>query len=326
MDKDVLERFERIENEIKNNFGWLNYRIDDLVYEKILLEKKVEHNYFRSLTEDELIYELKRWYYLHLGKKLDLENPVTFNEKIQWLKIYDHNPLKRELADKVKARDYIEHKIGKQYLIPEIGVYDYFDQIDFRCFPNQFVLKCNHGSGWNEIIRDKDKIDLPKVKRNFDYWMSLDYAYYFGFEMQYKNIERKILVERYIEQLDGNLFDYKIHCFMGVPQIIQVIGDREAHNCRAKQAFYNIDWKRLDIDCGVHMQYKYDLPKPSKLDELLKVAERLSKPFQYVRIDLYEIEEQIKFGEFTFTPNSGVYQWNPQELDILWGEWVCLGV
>lgn len=203
-------------------------------------------------------------------------------------------------------------------------MYDYFDQIDFRCFPNQFVLKCNHGSGWNEIIRDKDKIDLPKVKRNFDYWMSLDYAYYFGFEMQYKNIERKILVERYIEQLDGNLFDYKIHCFMGVPQIIQVIGDREAHNCRAKQAFYNIDWKRLDIDCGVHMQYKYDLPKPSKLDELLKVAERLSKPFQYVRIDLYEIEEQVKFGEFTFTPNSGVYQWNPQELDILWGEWVCL--
>ncbi len=97
MDKDVLERFERIENEIKNNFGWLNYRIDDLVYEKILLEKKVEHNYFRSLTEDELIYELKRWYYLHLGKKLDLENPVTFNEKIQWLKIYDHNPLKENL-------------------------------------------------------------------------------------------------------------------------------------------------------------------------------------------------------------------------------------
>ena len=319
MDRDISERFEKIEEEIKNSFGWLNYRIDDLVYEKILLEKKVEHNYFKGLTDDELIYELKRWYYLKLGKKLDLDNPLTFDEKIQWMKIYDKNSLKKELADKVKVRDYIEKEIGAQYLIPVIGVYDFFDQIDFECLPNQFVLKCNHGSGWNEIVRDKSKMDTPKIKRDFDYWMSLDYAFFSGFEMHYKDMERKILVEQYLEQLDGNLYDYKIHCFKGIPKFIQVIGDRNIHNHTAKEAFYDAYWQRLNISLGVHPQYGREIPVPSKLDEMLEVAGKLSKPFQYVRIDLYEIGREIKFGEFTFTPNSGIHQWNPRDINNRWG-------
>ncbi|NDO49562.1 hypothetical protein FMM75_09140 [Lachnospiraceae bacterium MD335] len=319
MDTDILQRFEKIEEELKNNFDWLNYRIDDLVYEKILLEKKMEHNYFKGLSENELIYELKRWYYLKMGKKLDLENPVTFNEKIQWLKIYDRNPLKRELADKVKVRDYISKEIGERYLVPIIGTYDFFDQIVFEKLPNQFVLKCNHGSGWNEVVRDKSKMDIPKVKRNFDYWMSLDYAFFSGFEMHYKNIERKILIEQYIEQLDGTLYDYKIHCFKGIPKCIQVIGDRNIHNHTAKQAFYNTYWHRLNMNTGDFLQYNNEVIKPLRLDEMLAIAGKLSRPFRYVRIDLYEVGGQVKFGEITFTPNSGIYPWEPKETNYTWG-------
>lgn len=319
LDKEILERFENVEQELKNSFGWLNYRIDDLVYEKILLEKKIEHNYFKGLTEDELICGLKRWYYLKLGKELDLENPITFDEKIQWMKIYDRNPLKGKLADKVKVRDYIDKKIGAQYLILVIGIYDYFDQIDFEKLLDQFILKCSHGSGWNKIVRDKSKMDIPKIKHKFDYRMSLDYAFYSEFEMHYKNMERKIWIEQYIEQLDGNLYDYKIHCFMGTPKFIQAIGDRNIYNHTAKEAFYAIYWNRLDMHLGDFPQYDEELKRPSKRDEMLTIAGKLLESFQYVRIDLYEVDNQIKFGEFTFTPNSEIHQGSSKELDYTWG-------
>lgn len=325
MDQNVSRKFEEIEENLKNSFGWLNYRIDDLVYEKILLEKKIEHNYFRGLTENELIYELKRWYYLKSGRGgVDLEHPITFDEKIQWMKIYDKNPLKKLLADKVKVRDYIKNEIGECYLVPVIGIVDFFDQIDFNDLPNRFVLKCSHGSGWNEIVKDKAKMDIPKVKRNFDYWMSLDYAFFSGFEMHYKGMDRKILIEQYVEQPDGNLFDYKIHCFMGIPRIIQVIGDRNVSNHTAREAFYDIHWQRLNVTLGVYKQYENEVPRPSKLDEMIAIAEKLSKQFQYVRVDLYEIENKVKFGECTFTPNSGIHQWDSNELAISWGEYIIL--
>lgn len=321
---DLEDRFEEIENNLKNSFDWLNYRIDDLVYEKIMIEEKIDHNYYKTLNDEELIYELKRWYYIKTGKKLDLENPTTFDEKIQWLKIYDQNPLKSKLADKVEVREYIEQEIGEQYLNPIIGTVDFFDQIDFGQMPDQFVLKCNHGSGWNEIVRDKSQMDIPKIKRNFDYWMSLDYAFYSGFEMQYKDMERKILIEQYIEQADGNLYDYKIHCFMGIPKVIQVIGDRDNQNHTAKQAFYDTNWNRLDMDTGDYPLYSKELSAPIKLDEMLEIAKKLSKPFRYVRIDLYEINNQVKFGEFTFTPNSGIHQWSAESINAEWGDMVPL--
>ena len=321
---DLEDRFEEIENNLKNSFDWLNYRIDDLVYEKIMIEGKIDHNYYKTLNDEELIYELKRWYYIKTGKKLDLENPTTFDEKIQWLKIYDRNPLKGKLADKATVREYIEQEIGGQYLIPIIGTVDFFDQIDFGQMPDQFVLKCNHGSGWNEIVRDKSQMDIPKIKRNFNYWMSLDYAFYSGFQMQYKDMERKILIEQYIEQADGNLYDYKIHCFMGVPKIIQVIGDRDNQIHMAKQAFYDIYWNRLDMDTGDYPLYSKELSAPSKLDEMLVIAKKLSKPFRYVRIDLYEINNQVKFGEFSFTPNSGIHQWSAESINAEWGSMVIL--
>lgn len=324
LSKILADRLEKLEEDRKNSFDWLNYRIDDLVYEKNLLEKKVEHNYLKRLTDDELVYELKRWYYIKTGKKLNLENPVTFDEKIQWMKIYDRDPLKRKLADKVEVRDYVKSEIGESYLTPVIGIVDFFDQIDFGKLPDQFVLKCNHGSGWNEIVRDKSKMDIPKIKRNFDYWMSLDYAFFSGFEMHYKDMERKILIEQYIEQLDGNLYDYKIHCFMGVPKVIQVIGNRDIQNHTAKQAFYDTLWNRLDMDTGDYPQYSNEILPPFKLDEMLEIAQKLSKPFRYVRIDLYDINNQIKFGEFTFTPNSGIHQWSSESIDKEWGDWIIL--
>lgn len=138
-------------------------------------------------------------------------------------------------------------------------------------------------------------MDIFKMKRNFDYWMDLDYAFFSGFEMHYKDMERKIVVEEYMEQPDGNLYDYKIHCFMEEAKVIQIIGDRDIHNHTAKEALYDVCWQMLDIGLGDYPRYDREIPAPSKLDEMLMITRKLSSPFRYVRIDLYEIFGQVKF-------------------------------
>ena len=150
---------------------------------------------------------LEKWFFKKTGKKLDLKNPVTFNEKIQWLKLYDRNPLKTTLVDKYLVRDWIKDKIGEEYLIELLGVWDRFDDIDFSLLPSKFVLKTNHGSGWNMVVRDKEHLDLKKAKRLFDRWMKLNFAFMEGFEMQYEHVRPKIIAEKFIETKANILFD-----------------------------------------------------------------------------------------------------------------------
>ena len=246
--------------------------------------------------------ELMQWYTRTTGGSLNLNKPKTFNEKIQWSKIYDSTPEKTRLADKYLVRDWVAEKIGDKYLIPLLGAYDSFDEIDFEKLPNRFVIKCNHGSGWNIVVKDKRKLDLAVVKEKIDKWMATNFAFVAGCEMQYFNIPPKIIIEQYMDDGTGDLRDYKFTCFDGKPEFIWI--DSERHT-KHKRNLYDLQWRQLK--CKVNLSYD-TFPSPDKpecLDEMVELAKRLSAGFNYVRVDFYIINNRIYFGEMTFTSSSG---------------------
>ena len=244
-------------------------------------------------------------FYIINGCHLNLDDPQTFNEKIQWLKLYDATPLKTRLSDKYLVRDWVKEKIGEEYLIPLLGVWDCFDDIDFSSLPDKFVLKCNHGSGMNIVVKNKSKFDKEKAKCKIDKWMKTNYAFAAGFEMQYEKIVPKIIAEEYIQQFNDNLMDYKIHTFNGIPKIIQVIGDRNIEAHKAKIAHFNTKWELQKVMHHAYGNYEKLPEKPENFEKMLEIAAKLAEGFQYVRVDLYNLSGKILFGEMTFTPASG---------------------
>lgn len=258
------------------------------------------------------------------GAEMHWDNPLTFDEKIRWSMLYDATPLKTSLVDKYLVRDYVKEKIGEKYLVPLLGVWDSFDKIDFAKLPERFVLKLNNGSGMNMVIKDKAKFDIADAKMKFERWLRLNYAYV-EYEMQYRDVSQKIIAEQYVEQMDGNLYDYKIHCVDGKAYCCQVIGDRDLKKHTAKEAFYDVEWNRMKITLGDYKAYDIGPNKPDNWAEILEIAETLAKGFSYVRIDLYSIGDKVLFGEFTFTPNKGLHpRISPQELDLEWGNKIKL--
>ena len=252
-----------------------------------------------------------------LGYELNLENPRTFNEKLQWLKLYYHDPLMTKCADKYLVREYIKETIGEEYLIPLIGVWDRVEDIDFDKLPNQFVLKVNWGSGQNIIVKDKSKLDIEETKNKLRYWMlPTSNHYYYSYEWCYKNIEPKIICEKYIEQMDGNLLDYKVFCFNGEPKYIQIDFDRF------------IEHKRCicDMNCNkTNIKYVYDIPTTNIkinsdiLKNISELSKKLSTDFYYSRIDFYYINNYLIIGEITFIPEAGIGKFEPIEWDYKFG-------
>ena len=258
------------------------------------------------------------------GMDMHWDNPQTFDEKIRWCMLYDATPLKTKLVDKYLVQDYVREKIGDGYVIKLLGVWNSFDEIDFTKLPNQFVLKLNNGSGMNIVVKDKATFNFQEAKKRFKHWMKLNYAYV-GYEMQYRDVPQKIIAEQYVEQMDGNLYDYKIHCTDGKAYCCQVIGDRDLKKGTAKQAFFDKNWNKLNIVLGKYDEYDVPPNKPNNWDEMVQIAEMLSKGFCYVRIDLYSLGDKILFSEFTFTPAMGLHpRLKPQELDIEWGNMIKL--
>lgn len=302
---------EVIKSLIENGYNnWIYSCIEPLSY----------NYYIKNQEKLDINTETLDWYRVCTGKDIDIEHPVSYNEKIQWLKINDNTRIKTELSDKVSVRSYVEKKIGKQYLVPILGVWGAFEDIPFDVLPNKFVLKCNHASGTNFIVKNKDDIDYDTVKKQFDDWMEMNYAYASGFEMQYDKIKRKIYAEQYIEQEDGDLCDYKLHCFSGKVKIIQVIFSRNHKTHFAYEAFFDPNWNRNNLMYNTYKQYEGEIEKPKKLDEMIEVAERLSSSFRYVRVDLYEVKGKVYFGEMTFTPASGIGKWsNTMDNEIVGG-------
>ena len=264
---------------------------------------------------------LKNWYREIMNHNLNLDNPKTLNEKIQWLKIYDSTPIKTKLADKYLVRDWVAEKIGDKYLIPLIGVYDSFDEIDFDKLPNRFVIKCNHGSSWNKVVLDKSKIDIKDLKENFDKWMNTNFAFICGFELHYRDIPPKIIVEKFISNDGKNLWDYKFWCFNGKVKYMQF---RDDFSSDLKMVFYDMKWRKQPFYYD-HPLYDKELDKPDNFDEMVKIAEKLCQGFAFVCVDLYRLNNgEIKFGEMTFTRSSGIGKWNKNKYNRMLGKLIQL--
>ena len=264
---------------------------------------------------------LKAVFKAETGYRLNLKHPSTYNEKLQWIKLYDRKPEYRMYADKYRVRDYIAGKIGAKYLVPLIGVYKRVEDIPWDKLPQRFVLKSNHASGTNIICRNKDTLDTRDAEDKLRGWLKRN-AYWGAREWCYRDIEPCILCEEFIETEDGNTpDDYKFMCFNGVVQLIQVHHDRFGHHTLD---YYTPDWqkaklKRIDAETSDTM-----VPKPEKLDEMLSVAASLSAGMYYARIDLYYTAGRVYFGEITLYPTGGFSTFSSYEDDLLLGSYMHL--
>ena len=262
---------------------------------------------------------IKIYYRLRVGKKLNLSNPITLNEKLQWLKFNYRFPLQSIVSDKLLVRDYVSKKIGSSYLIPLIGSWDSFDDISFKDFPKQFVLKCNHDSGGLVVCTDKKDFNMKKAKKKIEKSLKSNF-YYIGREYQYRNIKPKIICEEFISD-NGNIpMDYKIYCFNGKPDVILVCKDRFSnHSHKASYLYFDQEWNFIPLNKGDENLQNVDVPKPKNLDIMLQIAKKLSQDFIFARIDLYNINGKIYFGEVTLSPNSGFDADITYETDLLFG-------
>lgn len=255
-------------------------------------------------------------------RKLNLKNPVTLNEKIQWLKLYDYknNKLVTKCADKYLVREYIS-ELGLGELLNELYyVYDDYKSIDFDQLPNQFVLKCNHGAGYNIICTDKSKLDKKEFYKKIIKWYKEDYWKKYT-EINYKNIEKKIIVEKLLVDKNGNLpIDYKIYCFNGEPKALMVCVDRDRK--QPKFLYYDENWNLLLLSEDAINNPDIKIDKPQKLSQLFEYARILSKDFKFVRVDLYYIDDKIYFGELTFTPTGGLDYNRLESTDLLLGSYL----
>lgn len=256
-----------------------------------------------------------------MGIDLDLNHPRTFNEKLQWLKIYDRKPEYTIMVDKYAVKQYVANKIGDEYIIPALGVYDSFDEIDFEKLPDQFVLKCTHDSGSVIVCRDKKIFDKKSAKKSLETALSKNYFYPFR-EWPYKNVPPRIMAEKFIENEKGEiLVVFKVMCFNGVPRIIQVIqNDKTAEETID---YFNTDWELLDIKQNFPNS-KIHLHKPPHLKEMLSLAEILSKGTHFLRVDFYEHDKHPLFSEFTFFSDAGLAKFIPDKWDLILGEYIKL--
>ena len=284
---------------------------------KIIIILKWIRQYIFRIIPDKLY--LKIIFRIKIGKKLNLKDPKTFNEKLQWLKLYDRNPKYTMMADKYKVREYVKEKIGEEYLIPILGVYDKFDDIDFNKLPNKFVIKCNHDSGSVIICKDKKKFNQKVAKKKIDRAMKYNY-FYVGREWQYKNIERKIIIEEYLNKLDGDVKDYKFFIFNNHFVYSFVCSNRQE---KVKFTFFDKNGKFIDIKQGGADNDK-NVKLPINYKKMIKLSETLAKGTTELRVDFYEVEGKIYFGELTFFDSSGFAKFEPEEWDEKIGSWLKL--
>ncbi len=278
---------------------------------------------FTKILTDEKF--LKKAYKLNIGNMLNLKEPKTFNEKLQWLKLYDRKPEYTQMVDKYLVRDFIKEKIGEEYLIPLIGVWDSPDDIDFDALPERFVLKCNHNSGLGMYIcKDKSKMDIKEVKNELRRGLAQDY-YLTGREWPYKNVQRKIIAEEFLSEYGNeDVMDYKVFVFSGKAEFVQVDYDRFVDHHRN---FYNREWEYQPFTTCYPSNPAHQIEKPEKLKELLELAEIISKSLQsppQVRIDFYIVANKIYFGEVTFYHGSGFEKFYPEEWDYKLGAYIIL--
>lgn len=256
-----------------------------------------------------------------LGYHLDLENPQTYNEKIQWLKLYDRNPRYVKMVDKYEVKQYVADKIGEAHIIPTLGVWDSFDEIDFESLPEQFVLKCTHDSGGIVIVKDKSKLNIEMARKTLEKSLKTNY-YLLGREWAYKNVPRRILAEKYMfEESEKELKDYKVFNFNGTPKLIQVDYDRFKEH---KRNLYTTSWEYINNKIEYPTDEHHLISKPECLESMLRIASILSEGIPHVRSDFYIINNQVYFGELTFYHGNGFEKFSPEEFGYEMGKYIQL--
>lgn len=265
---------------------------------------------------------LKICYRLKTHKRLELKNPKTFNEKMQWLKLYNRDPAYTLMVDKYRVREYIGRKIGEEYLIPLVGgPYYNANEIDFGALPERFVLKCNHDSGSVVICRDRADFDPDAAREKLDYCLRHNF-WYLGREWPYKDVEPCIIAEEYMaDESGGGLKDYKVFCFHGTAELIQVDIGRFVNH---RRNLYSRNWERINAALEYPAAPEITIDKPERLSQMIQIAEKLSKGIPFLRVDFYSIESHLFFGELTFYSESGFGKFYPEQYERILGEKIDL--
>lgn len=288
------------------------------IYEILKNNKiKIRNKYYNSLSKKEMEVILSKMYKENMNRELDWNNLNTYTEKMQWAKLYDNNPIKTKLSDKYEVREWVRNKIGEKYLIPLLGSWENPDEIDFQELPEEFVLKTNHASGTILVVKSKKKLDIKETKKTMKKWLKKEQTYSYGFQLQYKNIKPLIIAEKYIEDKNKLLNDYKFLCFNGMVYYCWVDFDR---NNDHRRNVYNLKWELQPWNQHHYKNTTEKIPKPKKFDKMIEIASILCQGFSHVRVDLYNVDGEIFFGEMTFTNGSGFEGIYPLKYDYILGE------
>lgn len=266
---------------------------------------------------------LRLRYFLMFHKPLHLRNPQTYNEKIQWLKLHDRKPEYTRMVDKYEAKKLVAEKIGAEYIIPTLGVWDHFDEIDFDTLPQQFVLKCTHDSGGLVICKDKATLDKAAAKKIIEACLKENYFWDYR-EWPYKNVKPRILAEEYMEDREtGDLRDYKFFAFDGIPRALYVATERQNAETETRFDFFDMDFQHLDLR-NSHPNADVPPKKPENFEEMKYLAGVLSQNIPQLRIDFYEVNGKVYFGELTFSHMGGLQPFKPEQWDKTFGDWITL--
>lgn len=270
-----------------------------------------------SVVPDELF--LKISYHLKTKRNLDLNNPKTYSEKINWLKVYDHNPLYTTLVDKYEVRNYVKERIGEEYLFPLLGVWNNVNEIDFDKLPEKFVLKCTHDFGSVIIVEDKKLMNVRLIKKQLNAQLKYNF-YYRGREWAYKNVKPRVIAEKFMEDGNKRLIDYKFFCFNGRVEFMFIATGR---GLDLRFDFFTRDFKHINTTNGVP---NADITpnKPESYEEMIIIAEKLANGINNVRVDLYDIDNKVYFSELTFYHNGGMVSFEPYEMDERLGKYFLM--
>lgn len=290
----------------------------DNVTKKRML-KKIK--YALRFLPDKLYLQL--YYFVHFKKLINFKNPRTYNEKLQWLKLYDRKDIYTAMVDKYLAKDYVSKIIGEEYIIPTLGLYDTFDDIDFDKLPNQFVIKCTHDSDGLVIVKDKAELDVNEAKNKIENALKYNF-YYIAREWPYKNVTPKIIVEKYMEDKNNSsMRDYKFFCFNGEPKLMYISEGLENHST-ASMSFFDMEFNLTDCKRKDYKRLEYMPEKPKNFDKMKKMASILSQNLPHLRVDFYEINGRLFFGELTFSTCSGFVPFESEKWNEILGDYIEL--
>ena len=307
--------------ELKVELKDIHFRCNDLMKKYNSLIGEINLKYYELLPEEKYEEEAKKRFLMKTGGILDLKEPKSLNEKIQWMKFNENDPKKTMLSNKLAVREWVAKNIGEDYLNELYGDWSNFDEIDIDKLPKRFVLKANHGSEMAIVVDDKNKMDIESIRRKVNKWMVTNYAYK-GLEMHYKDISPRVMAEEHMGASGKDFLDYKFWCFHGRVEFIKTLNIVNGEVI--EECCYDREWRKTPFQ-AYGRKIKPDFDKPALLKEMMEVSEKLSKEFKFVRVDLYQQgKDKIKFGEMTFTPGNGEHKWVPDKYDKILGDILIL--